>query len=86
MITTHHHHSSINWRSNLTQILQISVWGFVIVASSFLFLYAGRWIDTRFNTEPSFMFGLFFLAIGLCIWRLYGEAKLNMERQKKDRW
>jgi len=64
--------------------LQISVWGFVIVVSSFLFLYVGRWIDITFNTEPAFMFGLFFLAIGLCIWRLYGEARLNMERQKKE--
>jgi uncharacterized membrane protein YqjE len=84
MITTHHH-NPINLKSNLYQILQISVWGFVIVASSFMFLYVGRWIDTRFNTEPSFMFGLFLLAIGLCIWRLYGEARLNMERQKKER-
>jgi len=85
MITTQHRHNSINLRSNLSQILQISVWGFVIVASSFMFLYVGRWIDTKFNTEPSFMFGLFLLAIGLCIWRLYGEARLNMERQKKER-
>ena len=85
MITTHNHHNSLNLRSNLSQILQISVWGFVIVASSFMFLYVGRWIDTKFNTEPSFMFGLFLLAIGLCIWRLYGEARLNMERQKKER-
>ena len=84
MITTHHH-NSINLRSNLSQILQISVWGFVIVASSFMFLYVGRWIDTKFNTEPSFMFGLFLLAIGLCIWRLYGEARLNMERQQEER-
>jgi uncharacterized membrane protein YqjE len=84
MITTQHH-NPINLKSNLYQILQISVWGFVIVASSFMFLYVGRWIDTRFNTEPSFMFGLFLLAIGLCIWRLYGEARLNMERQKKER-
>jgi len=50
-----------------------------------MFLYVGRWIDTKFNTEPSFMFGLFLLAIGLCIWRLYGEALLNMERQKNER-
>ncbi len=85
MIATHNRHNSINLRSNLSQILQISVWGFVIVASSFMFLYAGRWIDTKFNTEPSFMFGLFFLAVGLCIWRLYGEARLNMERESRKR-
>ncbi len=83
MITAHHH-NSINLGSNLSQILQISVWGFVIVFSSFMFLYVGRWIDTKFNTEPSFMFGLFILAILLCIWRLYGEARLNMERQRKE--
>ena len=85
MITTHHHHNSINLRSTLSRTLMISTWGFVIVASSFMFLYVGRWIDTKFNTEPSFMFGLFILAIFLCIWRLYGEARLNMERQKKER-
>ena len=75
--------NSLNLRSNLCQILQISVWGFVIVISSFMFLYVGRWIDVRFDTEPSFMFGLFLLSVGLCIWRLYGETRLNMERQKK---
>jgi len=84
MITTHHHHNPISLRSNLMQIFQISVWGFVIVVSSFMFLYVGRWIDTRLNTEPTFMFGLFILAIFLCIWRLYGEARLNMERQRKE--
>jgi len=85
MILTQKQHTPIDVRSNLSQILQISAWGFVIVVSSFLFLYAGRWIDTRFNTEPSFMIGLFILAIFLCIWRLYGEARLNMERQRKER-
>jgi F0F1-type ATP synthase assembly protein I len=86
MITTQHHgHNPLNVRSTLSQTFMISAWGFVIVVSSFMFLYVGRWIDTRFNTEPSFMFGLFLLAIGLCIWRLYGEARLNMERQKKQR-
>jgi len=85
MILTHKHHTPINVQSNLSQIFQISAWGFIIVVSSFLFLYAGRWIDTTFNTEPSFMIGLFILAIFLCIWRLYGEARLNMERQRKER-
>jgi len=31
------------------------------------------------------MFGLFILAVGLCIWRLYGEARLTMERERKER-
>ena len=68
-----------NMRSNLSQILSISVWGSVIVVSSFMFLYAGRWIDAQLNTEPSFMLGLFILAIFLCIWRLYKEAIMHMK-------
>ena len=78
MMITHH---SMNLRSTLSQILQISVWGFVIVVSSFMFLYAGRWIDAKLNTEPSFMLGLFILAVFLCIWRLYGEARMYMKKQ-----
>jgi len=68
-----------NMRSNLSQILSISAWGLAIVVSSFIFLYAGRWIDAQLNTEPSFMLGLFILAIFLCIWRLYKEAIMHMK-------
>ncbi|MBW2545162.1 MAG: AtpZ/AtpI family protein [Deltaproteobacteria bacterium] len=81
MMITHH---SMNLRSTLSQILQISVWGLVIVVSSFMFLYAGRWIDAKLNTEPSFMLGLFILAVFLCIWRLYGEARMFMKKMKKQ--
>jgi len=80
MMITHHNHP-MNLRSSLSQILHISAWGIVIVVSSFMFLYAGRWIDTKLNTEPSFMLGLFVLAIFLCIWRLYGEAVIHMKKQ-----
>jgi len=80
MMITHHNHS-MNLRSSLSQILHISAWGIVIVVSSFMFLYVGRWIDTKLNTEPSFMLGLFILAIFLCIWRLYGEALMHMKKQ-----
>ena len=55
-------------------ILMLSAWGFVIAISSFLFLYIGYWIDKTFNTAPTFMLGLFFLAILLTIGRLYQEA------------
>lgn len=74
-------HHLIDMRSTLSQILQISVWGFVIVVSSFMFLYAGLWIDTRLDTEPGFMLGLFILAVFLCIWRLYGEARMFIKKQ-----
>jgi len=46
----------------------------VIVIASFLFLYAGYWIDLRFDTQPTFMLGLFLLAIFLSVGRFYWEA------------
>jgi F0F1-type ATP synthase assembly protein I len=57
----------------LNQIILMSAWSFTLVISSFLFLFAGRWIDVRFNTEPTFMLGLFVLGIGLCIGRMYTD-------------
>ena len=58
-------------------IMVISAWGFVIVFASFLFLYLGFKIDQYFGTSPTFMFGLFFLAIFMSIGRLYQEAWLR---------
>jgi F0F1-type ATP synthase assembly protein I len=55
-------------------ILMLSAWGFAMVISSFLFLYVGYLVDEILGTTPNFMLGSFFLAIGLCIWRLYQEA------------
>lgn len=57
----------------LNQIIMMSAWSFTIVISSFLFLAAGRWIDVRFNTEPTFMLGLLVLGISLCIGRMYTD-------------
>jgi len=57
----------------LNQIILLSAWSFTLVVSSFLFLFAGRWIDVRFNTEPTFMLGLFVLGIGLCFVRMYTD-------------
>lgn len=69
----------------LNQIILLSAWSFTLVISSFLFLFAGRWIDVKFNTEPAFMLGLFVLGIGLCIGRIYVDytktkADLNNRR------
>jgi len=55
-------------------ILLLSTWSFILVISSFLFLYIGYWLDGLFNTAPTFMLGLFFLAVFLCIGRFYQEA------------
>ena len=57
----------------LNQIILLSAWSFTLVISSFLFLFAGRWIDVKFNTEPTFMLGLFVLGIGLCVARMYTD-------------
>ena len=58
-------------------ILMLSAYGFAIVIASFLFLYIGYWLDNKLNTSPTFMIGLFFLAIFICIGRLYQEAWLR---------
>jgi len=63
--------------SAYSPVLVLSAWGFVLVISSFLFLYVGHWLDERLNTAPSFMLGLFLLAVFLCIGRLYQEAWLK---------
>jgi len=56
-------------------ILILSAWGFAMVLSSFLFLYIGYLVDEILGTTPNFMLCSFFTAIGLCVWRLYKEAK-----------
>jgi F0F1-type ATP synthase assembly protein I len=61
-------------------ILMLSAWGIAMVLSSFLFLYFGYLIDEILGTTPNFMLCSFFLAIGLCMWMLYHEAK---EKGKK---
>ncbi len=57
----------------LNQIIMLSAWSFTLVISSFVFLFAGRWIDMRFDTEPTFMLGLLVLGIALCIGRMYTD-------------
>jgi F0F1-type ATP synthase assembly protein I len=56
-------------------ILMLSAWGLAMVVSSFLFLYIGYLVDEMLGTTPNFMLCSFFLAIGLCVWRLYQEAR-----------
>ena len=56
-------------------IMMLSAWGMAIVVSSFLFLYIGYLVDEILGTTPNFMLISFFLAIGLCVWRLYREAQ-----------
>jgi F0F1-type ATP synthase assembly protein I len=73
-------------KTNLEQInkfsgiLMLSAWGFAMVLSSFLFLYIGYLVDEILGSTPNFMLCSFLLAIGLCVWRLYHEAK---DRGKK---
>ena len=65
---------------NMNQIILMSAWSFTLVISSFLFLYVGRWIDVQFQTEPTFMVGLFVLAITLCIGRMYMDFNKIQEQ------
>jgi F0F1-type ATP synthase assembly protein I len=61
--------------SQLNSIVVLSAWGLAMVASSFLFLYLGYLVDEILGTTPNFMLASFMLAVGLCVWRLYKEAK-----------
>ncbi|MBN1663482.1 MAG: AtpZ/AtpI family protein [Deltaproteobacteria bacterium] len=63
-----------------SHILMMSAWGFSIVIASFLFMYIGYKLDQWLNTPPTFMFGLFFLALVTTIGKLYQEAW----RRRKD--
>ena len=68
----------------MNQIILMSAWSFTMVVSSFLFLLAGRWIDVRFNTEPTFMLGLLMLGLGLCIGRMYQDyAKIRKDLSRR---
>jgi len=58
-------------------VLIMSAWGYVIVIFSFLFLYLGKLLDEFVGTSPSFMLGLFFLALFVGIGRFYKEAWLK---------
>jgi hypothetical protein len=55
-------------------ILMLSAWGFAIAIASFSFRYSGYHLDKLLGTSPTFMFGLFFLAVFTTIGRLYQEA------------
>lgn len=58
-------------------IMMMSAWGVVMVVCSFMFLYVGYKLDRLFETEPTFMLGLFLLGLLLCIGRLYQDAWLR---------
>ncbi|HET58544.1 MAG TPA: hypothetical protein ENN35_08910 [Deltaproteobacteria bacterium] len=74
MLMRHTGEGDLRLYNRYTTIFILSVWGFVIVIASFLFLYAGYWIDLRLGTQPTFMLGLFLLAIFLSVGRFYWEA------------
>jgi F0F1-type ATP synthase assembly protein I len=78
MITTH---KAMHYRKfqEMSGILMLSAWGFAMVIASFLFLCLGYKLDEYMGTAPNFMFGLFFLAIFICVMRLYQEAKQRMK-------
>ena len=68
---------------DLSHVLVIGAWGFAIVIASMLFLYVGHMIDEMLNTPPTFMLGLFFLGLALCIGRLYKDAWDRITEQKE---
>ena len=70
---------------DFSHILVIGAWGFAIVIASMLALYMGYLLDQMMNTPPTFMLGLFFLALLLCIGRLYKDAWDRVGTKKQIR-
>jgi len=68
---------------DFSHVLVVGAWGFAIVIASMLFLYVGHLLDEMLNTPPTFMLGLFFLALVLCIGRLYKEAWDRIETRTR---
>jgi len=63
-----------NQNTNYMQLFLLTAWGLAIVVMSFISLYVGYWLDGKFNTGPTCMLGLFFLAIFLGIGRFYMDV------------
>ena len=68
---------------DFSHVLVIGSWGFAIVIASMLALYMGHLLDEMLQTPPTFMLGLFFLALLLCIGRLYKDAWDRVGTRKK---
>jgi len=80
MIKAHKmYHTDYRQYKQMSGVLMISAWSFAMVIASFLFLWVGFKIDEYLGTAPNFMFGMFFLAIFLCVMRIYNEAKIRMK-------
>jgi signal transduction histidine kinase len=69
--------------------ISLIIWGFILVISSFIFLYLGYRIDQVFRTEPFLMIGLFLLAVMICVgkfyqivWRQWAEQELRENEQR----
>lgn len=60
-------------------VMMLSAWGFALVVASFLFLWVGHLLDEVLGTAPNFMLGLFFLAVVICVTRLYQEARKRLK-------
>jgi len=71
-------------RKTMNNVLKVSAWGFIIVISSFVFMYIGRWIDVNFNTEPAFMLGMLILGISLGIFRMYRDGVDKIQKVYKQ--
>lgn len=54
-------------------IIVFSAWGFALVLTSLLFLWLGYLLDELLGSSPTFMLGLFILAVIGCFIELYQE-------------
>jgi Mg2+ and Co2+ transporter CorA len=60
-------------KNQMLNILSMSSWSFIMVATTLLFGFIGMKFDSLFKTEPTFFMGFIFLSVVLCAIRFYKE-------------
>ncbi len=76
-------------KTRYSDLLTLIFWGFLLVILSLLFLYLGYQLDRKFHSAPSFMIGLFLLAVLICVgkfyqaaWRKWAEQELRESERR----
>ena len=59
--------------------------GITMIASLFLGLYGGLWVDRRFGTSPIFLLLGVFLGVGIGFYSLWGELAGLIDKKSKKK-
>jgi ATP synthase protein I len=68
-------------RSSLGTVGRFAGLGFQLVASIFLFLYGGQWVDRRLGTDPIFLLLGVFIGAAAAIYSMYRSLMAEQRRE-----